>query len=127
MFQGIGIGVQLAAEEGDMLGLRLGGHGNHHTVGAIVEINHSIDLTPQETAHVMTRQAEGQRLDPFFGYADNARGEGGVEVGGGVTGELSFHQAVDGAKDGWKGCSRAFYAVEVFEVETARAFIPQKG
>ena len=45
MLQGIGVGMQLAAIEGDLGGLGLGGLEVHHAVGAIVEINRRIDLT----------------------------------------------------------------------------------
>ena len=44
-----------------------------------------------------------------------------------MTGEVGFHQAVDGAEDGRKGSGRPVDAVQVFEVETARAFVPQEG
>ena len=44
-----------------------------------------------------------------------------------MTGELGFHQAVDGTKDRWEGSGRPRDAVDVFEVETARAFVPQES
>jgi hypothetical protein len=75
----------------------------------------------------MTGQADGKRLDPFLGDGHYARWQGRVKVGGGAAGELGFHQAVDGTKDGGEWSSRPADTVEIFEVETARAFIPQKS
>jgi hypothetical protein len=44
-----------------------------------------------------------------------------------MSGKVGFHQAVDGTEDRRKGGGWAVDAVQVFEVETARAFIPEEG
>jgi hypothetical protein len=108
-------------------GFGLGGLEVYHAKGAIVEANHGVNLAPQEAAKVMTGQADGKRLDPFLGDGHYARWQGRVKVGGGTAGELGFHQAVDGTKDGWEGSGRPADAMEIFEVETARALIPQES
>jgi len=40
---------------------------------------------------------------------------------------VGFHQAVDGTENRRKGSGWPGNAVPVFEVKTARAFIPEKG
>ncbi len=59
MLQGIGVGMQLAAIEGDVLGFGLRGLEVHHAVGAIVEVYQSVKLASQEAAQGMTRQGDG--------------------------------------------------------------------
>ena len=127
MLQGVGVGMQLATVEGDLL--LFGGRclEVHHAKGTIVKANQGVNLAPQEAGEVMTGQADGKRLDPFLGNGDHTRWQGRVKVGGGVAGELGFHQAVDGTKNGGEWGGRPGDAVEIFEVETARALIPQES
>ena len=124
MLEGISVGMQLTAVEGDLGRFRFGGLEVHHGIGAIVEADHSVDLASQEAAQGMPGQADGYRLDPLLGNTHKPGGQGRVKLGGRATSELGFHQAVDGAKDGGEGCGRAADSMQVFEVETARAFIP---
>ncbi len=66
MLEGIGVGMQLAAVEGDLGRLGLGGLEIHYAMGAIVKINRGVDLAAQEAAQAMTGQRNGYRFDPLF-------------------------------------------------------------
>jgi len=59
MFQGISVGMQLAAVERNLGGFRFGGLEVHYAMGAILEINHSVELASQEAGYRMTRERNG--------------------------------------------------------------------
>ncbi len=127
VLKSIGVGVQLATVERDLGGFGLGGLEVHHTIGAIVEIKNCVQLTSQKAGQGMVGENNWKRLDPLLGDTHIPGGQGRVNIGGGTTSELGFHQTIDSTKYGRKWGSRAVDATEVFKVETARALVPQES
>ena len=128
MLEGIGVGVQLAAVEGDLGGFGLGSLEVDDAVRAIVEVDHRIHLASQETAQGMTgHHRRGLTRSTSRIQLIIPGGRDGTMSEAGRPAIVGFHQAVDGAKDGREGSGRPRDAVDVFEIETARAFIPQEG
>ena len=57
MFESIGVGMQLAAVEGDLGRFRFRGLEIYHAMGAIFKIDRCIDLSAEEAAQVYDRAA----------------------------------------------------------------------
>ncbi len=127
VLEGIGIRVQLTAVEWDLSWFGLGGLEIDDAVRSIIEADHRIHLAAQETAQGMTGHHDGDRLDPLLGNADHPGRQGRSNFGGWAAGIVGFHQAVDSAENRREGGGRPHDAEDVFEVKTARAFIPQEG
>ncbi len=63
----------------------------------------------------------------MLGDGDHTGGQGGFEIGAGVTSVLGLHQAVDGTEDGRERGGWSRDTVDMFQVETAWALVPQEG